>query len=266
MRLIGTALIAIVCIYAVSVHPASAAVTLETDTIIEVGEYTLTIYGDHATLESIVVNDTSVSISLENGSSIEIASAARANLEHDAETAFVSNTICSETESRLGLSSSSGSAVVTITPSGTCSETEGGTTSSGGSSGTRTPKGSGILNGSQQTSDYGTLLEQLRVLVALLSELGIEPSAHALALLNDAERAYERDLDLGSQGTDVAALQRFLILKNIGPKGQALAQVGATAFFGPLTQAALAEFQAHAGIIPAQGYFGAKTRSYLQSL
>jgi peptidoglycan hydrolase-like protein with peptidoglycan-binding domain len=75
--------------------------------------------------------------------------------------------------------------------------------------------------------------------------------------------AYTRDLTLGDSGTDVTALQTFLIQQNKGPAAQALAAVGATGYFGPLTRAALAEYQAAVGIAPAVGYFGPITRAHL---
>ncbi|MDQ5928134.1 MAG: hypothetical protein QG633_572, partial [Patescibacteria group bacterium] len=77
---------------------------------------------------------------------------------------------------------------------------------------------------------------------------------------------YTRDLDLNSEGSDVTALQLFLIAQNKGPQAQALAVVGATGFFGPLTQAALAEFQLAVGITPAVGFFGPVTRAFVNGL
>ncbi len=77
---------------------------------------------------------------------------------------------------------------------------------------------------------------------------------------------YTRDLSVGDSGADVVALQSFLIANNIGLAAQALAHVGSTGYFGPLTQNALAEYQASAGIIPALGYFGPKTRGYIEVL
>ena len=73
------------------------------------------------------------------------------------------------------------------------------------------------------------------------------------------------DLTLGSRGSGVTVLQQFLISQNVGSSASALAAVGATGYFGVLTQAALAAFQAHAGISPSTGYFGAITRAYLHA-
>ncbi len=71
------------------------------------------------------------------------------------------------------------------------------------------------------------------------------------------------DLEVGAEGPLVTALQAFLILKNSGPNAQKLAGAGATGYFGPITQAALAEYQRSVGITPAVGYFGPLTRAYI---
>mgnify|MGYP000623573264 CR=1 FL=1 len=69
------------------------------------------------------------------------------------------------------------------------------------------------------------------------------------------------DLTLGSQGAKVTALQSFLISNNAGVSARALANAGATGYFGPITQQALIEYQKSAGITPATGYYGATTRA-----
>ncbi len=74
------------------------------------------------------------------------------------------------------------------------------------------------------------------------------------------------DADIGARGSDVMLLQQLLITLNQGPASQALYDAGVTGFFGPLTQAALAEFQRQNGITPPAGYFGPKTRAFLKSL
>ncbi len=78
-------------------------------------------------------------------------------------------------------------------------------------------------------------------------------------------KAFAKNLGKGSSGNDVATLQQFLISQNKGPSAEALAKAGATAHFGELTRAALAEFQVKVGISPALGNFGAITRSYLST-
>ena len=76
-------------------------------------------------------------------------------------------------------------------------------------------------------------------------------------------RSVTTSLHQKNSGSDVMILQNFLITQNNGSAALALGRVGATGYFGALTRAALAEFQAHAGISPALGNFGAITRSYL---
>lgn len=70
-----------------------------------------------------------------------------------------------------------------------------------------------------------------------------------------ASITFTRDLTIGSSGADVIALQNWLI-----SKGFTIA-AGATGYFGGQTQAALARYQASAGIAPAAGYFGPLTRA-----
>ena len=72
-----------------------------------------------------------------------------------------------------------------------------------------------------------------------------------------------RDLTIGARGADVTWLQNLLIEKSNGAAGAALKAAGATGYFGPLTRAALAEYQLARKINPSQGYFGAKTRAML---
>jgi hypothetical protein len=86
--------------------------------------------------------------------------------------------------------------------------------------------------------------------------------------LNDAGVAvipdtsgFARDLTLGSTGSDVTSLQLFLISEATGSAATTLSGSGATGYFGALTRAALAEYQAATGIAPAAGYFGPLTRA-----
>ncbi|MEN9405365.1 MAG: hypothetical protein RLY47_324 [Candidatus Parcubacteria bacterium] len=110
--------------------------------------------------------------------------------------------------------------------------------------------------------DDTTLLESLQARIEELKAI----LASLLGIPSTTSDIYTRDLDLNSKGPDVTALQLFLIAQNKGPQAQALAAVGATGFFGPLTQAALAEYQASVGITPAAGYFGPVTRAYINGL
>ncbi len=66
---------------------------------------------------------------------------------------------------------------------------------------------------------------------------------------------FTKDLTVGSRGTDVTCLQNALIAAGH------LAAGNNTGYFGALTQAAVAKWQAAAGVSPAAGYFGAKSRA-----
>lgn len=78
--------------------------------------------------------------------------------------------------------------------------------------------------------------------------------------------AWTRDLYFSMTGEDVQWLQQYL-----NEKGYILASKGAgspgkeTQYFGKLTRAALARFQAENGIRPAAGYFGPITRDFIRS-
>lgn len=73
------------------------------------------------------------------------------------------------------------------------------------------------------------------------------------------------DLSIGMTHESVRLLQQLLVRENVGPAARRLAENGTTTLFGPLTQAALAEYQQARGIVPAAGYFGPTTRSYMKS-
>lgn len=75
---------------------------------------------------------------------------------------------------------------------------------------------------------------------------------------------FTRNLMLGSTGADVKSLQVYL-----NTHGYAVASSGAgssgseSTTFGRATKAAMIKFQVGAGILPASGYFGAKSRAYI---
>lgn len=73
------------------------------------------------------------------------------------------------------------------------------------------------------------------------------------------------NLSQGSTGNAVIWLQQKLIATNTGAAAKALAGAGATGTFGPLTKAALIEYQLANGIAPAAGYFGPITRTYMST-
>jgi len=76
--------------------------------------------------------------------------------------------------------------------------------------------------------------------------------------------SFTRNLSYGDSGSDVQALQVFLVQANTGPAAQALQAAGETGTFGLLTKNALIEYQTAVGITPASGYFGSITRNWVE--
>jgi peptidoglycan hydrolase-like protein with peptidoglycan-binding domain len=78
---------------------------------------------------------------------------------------------------------------------------------------------------------------------------------------------FTKDLSIGSKGTDVYNLQKFL-----NNHGFIIAKTGAgskgneTTKFGSNTKAALMKFQKAHGIVPATGNFGPATRLYISKM
>lgn len=72
------------------------------------------------------------------------------------------------------------------------------------------------------------------------------------------------DLDIGSSGSAVVTLQKFLIQAASGAAATRLAGAGATGYFGIITKAALVEYQVSVGISPPSGYYGATTRAFVE--
>jgi len=110
------------------------------------------------------------------------------------------------------------------------------------------------------------------LLVQLVQSGKITPSeankylAGVSLIQTDKASDINRDLYLGLQGEDVKLFQSFLINQKKGSKSILLSSYGSTGYFGPVTQSALAEYQASVSIRPAIGYFGPITRNYLKSI
>ena len=109
----------------------------------------------------------------------------------------------------------------------------------------------GAGSASAQTS-ASDLQAQINALMAQLA---------ALQAGQTATVTFTMDLTMGSTGPQVVALQSFL-----ESKGFLVMPVGvAKGYFGGLTRAALARYQASVGIAPAVGYFGPITRAKLNA-
>lgn len=102
------------------------------------------------------------------------------------------------------------------------------------------------------------LTAQINALLAQIAQL----QAQIGGTTTGASTTFTQDLTIGSTGSEVSALQSFLVSKGhlTMPAGVAMG------YFGPLTQSALAKYQAAAGISPAAGYFGPITRANINAL
>lgn len=119
------------------------------------------------------------------------------------------------------------------------------------------------------TSELETFLAALETeLQTLLKEAaakGITISGVPSSTVSSSPYVFTRNLSLWDQGQDVNKLQRYLVAQDKGPAAEALARHGTTDTFGPLTYAALKEFQKAVGILPDSGYFGPITRGYVRT-
>jgi peptidoglycan hydrolase-like protein with peptidoglycan-binding domain len=70
-------------------------------------------------------------------------------------------------------------------------------------------------------------------------------------------------LGINSTGDEVVALQNYLINANAGSNARILKNHGVTKKFGALTKAALIEWQKANNILPATGYYGAKSQAFV---
>jgi Putative peptidoglycan binding domain len=112
-----------------------------------------------------------------------------------------------------------------------------------------------------------SLQAQIASLLAQIQQLQAQLSASTGAASVSASYNFTRDLTVGSTGADVKALQEFLNANGAQVAASGAGSPGSESnYFGGLTKAALAKYQAAHGIKPAAGYFGPITRSYIASL
>ncbi len=114
--------------------------------------------------------------------------------------------------------------------------------------------------GNLQISASKTELENIAAFQEELFKLNF-PKNITLMVTSAASSSnnFNRDLTIGSKGNDVKVLQEFL-------KEQGFFNRETSDYFGSITKNALIQFQKKAGVSPASGYFGAKTRDYINSL
>lgn len=106
------------------------------------------------------------------------------------------------------------------------------------------------------TASAVTVDELMAQIVALQAQLQTLQGSSA----STADKcSFTRSLTVGSKGDDVTCLQNYL-------KGAGHLSASATGYFGSLTKAAAAKWQAANGVTPATGYFGSISRAKYTSL
>ena len=106
-------------------------------------------------------------------------------------------------------------------------------------------------------SDTAALIASLQAQIAALQA---QMGGSTTTTTTTTTATFTMDLTIGSTGTEVTALQNWLI-----GKGFAIS-AGATGYFGAQTKAALASWQAANGVSPAAGYFGPITRAKVNGM
>lgn len=116
-----------------------------------------------------------------------------------------------------------------------------------------------IPAGAQSTTD---LQAQIAALLAQINALQAQLAAQSGTGATPSSYSFTRSLTVGSVGDDVKALQQWLNANGYKVAASGVGSAGnETRYFGPATRAALAKYQAAAGISPAAGYFGPITRA-----
>jgi len=233
-------------------------VTLTTSAVLSIGGIEVDVTGSSATIQSIVVGAGSFDVTMQSGSTMTVTAPNR-NLMGVSSAANVSSTVtCTDDASSIALTAS-GSGTVTITPSGTlCGQpTFGG---GGGGAYSGEPRNAlGYLIPATTSTAAATTTASI-AMPHVQEQIQLPTTTTTLPL----PPSFKRDLQIRATGADVQALQIYL-----NTHGFVVAASGAgspgheTTTFGRATKAALIKLQRAAGIKPAAGYFGPKTRAHV---
>lgn len=239
--------------------------TLTTSAVIQAGGYTFNVTGTSAVVQSITVNGSNFTVTLASGSSISISQPGLHQITNDT-ASDVASSVCNSGASSLSLAySGAGTVTNTISASPTLCSTA-----------TTLPTPSASASTQSVSSGGGTISPQALAKIlapsasttAYLKSLGIQtPPTTAIVVANPLHiYSFKSDLQLGSVGPGVKALQQYLNSHGFKIASSGPGSIGhETTIFGSLTKATLAKFQKAKGISPAIGYFGPLTRGYVQS-
>jgi peptidoglycan hydrolase-like protein with peptidoglycan-binding domain len=111
------------------------------------------------------------------------------------------------------------------------------------------------------------LIAELQVLLRQALAQGITiPAGASQFLTGTTGTTFANDLRFGLRNADVQQIQIYLNAHGFRVAASGAGSSGnETTYFGSATRSALAAFQKSVGISPAVGYFGPKTRAYVNS-
>jgi Putative peptidoglycan binding domain len=237
-------------------------VTLTTDANILVGGYTLNVSGSSATIQSMVVNSGSFSVTLASGSSLTVSSPTLQQLSSDI-TSDVTSNVCTGSASSISLAYSGGGAVSNvITPSATVCSGSGGASPPAQSA----QGGGGLIVGSGplapgyvNTNPTGTST----VTAHGSTTVSTLPSE---SMISHGGITLIKNYQLWDRSEDIRASQKFFntdgfIIAQSGPGSPG----NETSIFGVNTYRVLIKFQ-NSKELPQTGYLGPLTRAALKGL
>lgn len=114
-----------------------------------------------------------------------------------------------------------------------------------------------VLGGAASTASAQTVAELQAMINQLMAQLAALQGGSS-----SSSMTFTQNLTLGSTGSEVSSLQQVLVAQGhlVMPAGVAYG------YFGPLTQAAVAKWQAANGVSPAVGYWGPISRARYAAL
>ena len=124
-----------------------------------------------------------------------------------------------------------------------------------------------IPTGTNLSGPTGQIITPAAVTPSTQSVITTNNSPSSSGGQNTVSFTFTHDLTVGKTDSDVAKLQQFLIDAGFPPAKTGLGSQGNTStYFGTKTHTALAKYQKANGITPALGYFGPKTRAFVNGV
>ncbi|MEK7227335.1 MAG: peptidoglycan-binding domain-containing protein [Patescibacteria group bacterium] len=248
-------------------------VTLGSSAKIVAGGHTLDVVGDSNTIETIIVDVDSFTITLQANSTLKVSSPNFKEISHTALAANISTSACESNDSHVKFTASA-AVTITVTPKSIVC----GAASGSGSSGSVGGGGGGGASVSTVVTPVAiptnpTIAQLQAQLNALLAQLNALQSGASVApgLINAGKVHITQILSKGSRGNSIKGLQQFL-----NNHGFIISSSGAgspgqeTDYYGTLTEKAVGKFQEKYNIAKpgdsGYGRVGPKTRAKINEI